>query len=282
MPAPSVRRTHAGRPAVVLRGLTAALAVALLVTACGGKGDPGGGQDKSPAKSTGGSQQTGDAEPAPDPGFQAPKVAECHRMTPRQSRASVSTSPRVSCRGNHNTVVVFVGYVPRAVTPKTPLAQRRTLGRRFCEPAYRKAVGGTLTDRATTILTWTMFTPGQTQLERGARWVRCDVLARSGNQLVPLPARQPLLRQGVPEQLRICQDNTGVDLSCARPHAYRVEAVYRIVGNAYPDAQGYTPVARDRCKELTGKFGGFWQPPSKAGWQAGDRFIRCLAPTPTP
>ena len=43
---------------------------------------------------------------------------------------------------------------------------------------------------------------GPGQLERGARWVRCDVLARSGDQLVALPDRQPLLRQGVPEQLR--------------------------------------------------------------------------------
>jgi hypothetical protein len=263
---------------VLPRGLVVALAVVLLATGCGGDAGKGGG-DKSSSTDKGSSDAEPDDEPAPDPGFEAAKVGECHRMTPPQSRASVSTSPPVSCKGNHNTVVAYVGFLPRAITPKTPLVQRRSLGKRFCEPAYRKVVGGTLTDRATSILTWTLFTPGQAQLERGARWVRCDVLARSGNQLVPLPPGQPLLQSGVPEQLRICQDTAGVDISCARPHAYRVEGVYRVVGDDYPVAPAYTLVARGRCQELTGKVGGFWQPPSRAGWQAGDRFIRCLAPT---
>jgi hypothetical protein len=278
MPPHRLRRTPAGRVAPLLRWLVALLATALLATGCGGEKPAGGSDERSPA-GTGSEAEPAQDEPAPDPGFQAPKVGECHRMTPAQSRASVTTSPRVNCRANHNTVVAFVGYVPRAVTATTPLAQRRALGRRFCEPAYRRVAGGTLADRATSILTWTLFTPSQAQLQRGARWLRCDVVARSGNQLIPLPPAQPLLKQGVPEQLRVCQNEAGLDLSCARPHAYRVEAVYLASGSAYPDATAYTPVARARCKQLTGRFGGFWQPPSKAGWQAGDRFVRCLAPT---
>jgi hypothetical protein len=148
----------------------------------------------------------------------------------------------------------------------------------LCAPAYRKLVGGTLADRATSILTWTLFTPAQAQLERGARWVRCDVLARSGKGLSPLPAGQPLLRLGVPEQLRVCQNEEGIDVSCSRPHAFRVDAVYRAFGDAYPDLEAYTATARSRCQELTGKPGGFWQPPSRAGWRSGDRFVRCLSP----
>ena len=74
----------------------------------------------------------------------------------------------------------------------------------------------------------------------------------------------------------------GVDISCSRPHAFRVEAVYQAVGSAYPDPARYTPIARIRCKELMGAFGGYWQPPSEAGWQAGDRFIRCLSPRSDP
>ena len=38
----------------------------------------------------------------------------------------------------------------------------------------------------------------------------------------------------------------------------------------------FTPTARDRCQQLVGSYGGFWQPPSRAGWDTGDRFIRCL------
>ena len=28
----------------------------------------------------------------------------------------------------------------------------------------------------------------------------------------------------------------------------------------------FTPTARDRCQQLVGSYGGFWQPPSRAGW----------------
>src|SRR5699024_695197 len=110
----------------------------------------------------------------------------------------------------------------------------QALGKRLCQPAYQKVVGGTLADRATSILTWTLFTPDQAQLERGARWVRCDVLARSGNKLVRLPPVSPMLSAGVPEALRICQDAAGADVSCTQKHEFRVEAVFRVVGRAYP------------------------------------------------
>ena len=88
---------------------------------------------------------------------------------------------------------------------------------------------------------------------------------------------RPLLRAGIPDALRVCQDETGADVSCARPHAFRVDAVYRAVGDTYPDATTYTPLARDRCQELTGKAGGLWQSPGPVGWREGDRFIRCLS-----
>ena len=109
--------------------------------------------------------------------------------------------------------------------------------------------------------------------------MRCDVLARSGNRLVPLPDAKPLLAKGVPESLRVCQSETGADVSCSRPHVFRVEAVYAAAGSAYPDADGYTAAARTRCKELTDGDGGYWQPPSRAGWRSGDHFVRCLSRT---
>jgi hypothetical protein len=197
-------------------------------------------------------------------------------MTPAQSRASVSTARRVSCTKPHTSVVARVEFLRKAVTPRTPLAQRRSLGQRLCAPAYRRLAGGTVADRATSLLTWTLFTPGRKALERGASWVRCDVLARTGDRLVPLPDARPLLGDGVPEPLRICQDDQGLDVSCGGSHRYRVEAVFRAVGDDYPQGEAFTAQARDRCRELTGEYGGFWQPPSEDGWREGDRFVRCL------
>jgi hypothetical protein len=268
----------AHRHRTFLAVLALVLGLALLV-GCGGKSE-----SKKPDAKSGSpdSSSTSDSEPAPDPGYGAAKVGECHKMSAAESVASVDTSKKVSCKRAHTSVVVFVGYRPKPVTAKTPLAQRQALGKKLCQPAYQKAVGGTLADRATSILTWTLFTPSQTQLERGARWVRCDVVARSGDKLVTLPTPSPMLAAGVPEQVRICQSDAGVDISCSKPHAFRVEAVYRAVGATYPNTTTYTKVARARCRQLVGSFGGFWQPPSQEGWQAGDRFIRCLSAKPAP
>ncbi len=281
MPAQPSRRTCASRASALARPLAVLLAVALLAAGCGGSPEDaperaaGGGGTGVP--SPGVSAGSGDDEPAPDPGFEAPKVGQCFAMTAVQTRASVASGTKVRCRRQHTSVVAHVGYVPEAVTSATPVAARRALGNKVCAPAYRKLVGGTVADRATSILTWTLFTPTQAQLDRGARWVRCDVFARSADRLVPLPTAVPLLGGGVPEQLRVCQTDTGVDISCSRPHAFRVEAVFRAADGTYPDPEGYTATARDRCEELTSTYGGYWQPPSKKGWKAGDRFIRCLS-----
>ena len=257
------------------------LALLLLATGCGGatksgkgaqgaQGDPG---SSSP------SSDGGDA-PAADPGAGVAKVGQCFSMTGRQSRASVAPPAKVSCQKPHTSVIAYVGYVATPLTAATPVAQRRAAAKKVCEPAFRQVVGGTLADRAQSVLTWTFFTPGQTQLKKGARWVRCDVLARSGSQLVTLPSATPLLGNGVPDSLRICGDKAGNDVSCARPHAYRVTAVFRAPGTTYP---GTTTVeARSRCQTLTGVLGGFVQVPSQEGWDSGDRFVRCLASTLTP
>ena len=274
---PRARRTRTSACVLAL-----GVVLALLLAGCGGSQAEEKKAQKAEEKPSSAESPSSAAEPAPDPGYGVPKVGECHRMTARQARASVATSTQVACRKPHTSIVAHVGYLPRPVTPTTPVAKRRALGKRLCEPAYRRVAGGTLADRATSLLTWTLFTPGQSELERGARWVRCDVIARSGNTLVPLPAGNPLLSKGVPEQLRICQTSTGADISCAQPHAFRVQAVYRAAGTAYPNPETYTATARARCQQLTGSSGGYWQPPSRPGWNSGDRFIRCLIPQGLP
>jgi hypothetical protein len=266
---------HAHRHDTLLFAL--GLVLALSLSGCGGDKDE---KKKSGDKPSSSSSSSGNA-PAADPGYGAPKVGQCHKMTAAQSLASVDTSKKVKCNDVHTSVVAYVGYLPKPVTPATPVARRTALGKKVCQPAYQKVVGGTLADRATSILTWTLFTPDQSQLERGARWVRCDVVARSGTRLVPLPP-SPMLAAGVPEQVRICQSDAGLDVSCAQPHAFRVEAVYRAEGSTYPNASTYTKVARARCRQLVHAYGGYWQPPSQAGWAAGDRFIRCLSVKPAP
>ena len=89
-----------------------------------------------------------------------------------------------------------------------------------------------------------MFTPGQDQLKRGARWVRCDVIARSGDQLIALPAEEPLLGQGRARAVADLPRARLVSTSRARrPYALRVVAVYQ--ASARPTRFAcYTAVAR--------------------------------------
>ena len=163
-------------------------------------------------------------------------------MTPEQSVASVSTSRSVSCKSTHTSVVAHVGYLRAPVTPKTPVGKRQKLGKKLCEPAYRRIAGGTLADRAMSLLTWTLFTPGQAELERGARWVRCDVIARSGASSSACRPRTPLLARGVPDDLRVCQTATGNDVSCGQPHAFKLAAVF--LASAVEDHARRTPTCR--------------------------------------
>jgi len=274
---PAHRHTPVARAPRLARVLAVALVVALLAAGCGKDEKPKAAEKDTSAAAEPSASQSGEEEAAPDPGYGAPEVGRCYRLSSAQSLAPVTSRARVKCDSKHTTVVAHVGYVPKAITAKTPLAKRRAIGKRQCEPAYRKLAGGTVSDRATSLLTWTLFTPSQGQLARGARWIRCDVLARSGDQLVALPDAKPLLENGVPESLRVCQTAAGIDVSCSRPHDFRVEAVYAASGTVYPDPARYTAAARTRCKELMGEAGGYWQPPSKAGWKAGDHFVRCLS-----
>ncbi len=246
-----------------------------LLAGCGGHSSKGSKDTSSPSSSPSASES---AKAALDPGFGVAKVGQCFRMTAAQTRASVAGPARVNCRQPHTTVVAYVGYVPQPITPVTALATRRATARKVCAPAFRALAGGTLADRAQSILTWTFFTPGQAQLERGARWVRCDVVARSGNGLVPLPQATPFLASAVPEQLRVCETQTGVEVGCTQQHAFRVAGVFRAPGATYPGVS--TAVARDRCHELLKGYGGFFQLPSREGWATDDRFVRCLGPIP--
>lgn len=255
-----------------------ALVAALALAGCGGqdqpKAQPGTpGSDQPSATGTTASSVPPAPREKPLPRYGMPKPAQCFRATAAQLRSTVSAATPVDCSRQHTTVIAWAGVLKKPLSAQAPEARRLQVARRSCLPAFRQAVGGSPDDRAMSLLSWTMFTPSAEQLARGARWVRCDVFAQSGSQLVPLPEKLPLLGGGIPETLRVCQGDDGTDISCGRPHTYRVEKVFAV--SSYP-GPAYQREARDRCDQLMGP-GGYWQPPSRQGWEAGDRYVRCLS-----
>lgn len=256
-----------------------ALVAALVLCGCGGQDHPRAqpgtsGPDQPSSTATSSSPSVAPAPPAkPLPRYGMPRPAQCFRATAAQLRSTVATARPVDCSRQHTSVIAWAALVKKPVTAQTSTARRLQIGRRVCLPAFRRAAGGSASSQAMSLLGWTMFNPSAEQLVRGARWVRCDVFAQSGSQLVPLPEKLPLLGHGIPEPLRVCQGDDGADISCAQPHVYRVEAVFPV--SSFP-GPSYQRQARDRCDHLMGP-GGYWQPPSRQGWEAGDHFVRCLS-----
>lgn len=261
----------------LLQGVVVALLCALALAGCAGGGSKSGsGADGEPA-----GDSSDSATPSPPrklATFGIPTVGECHQVTPVQNAAAVDTSPAVPCTGPHNARVLLASVTPTALAPEAPAAARITQAAGACTVAFNKTVGGNPAARAMSLFDWVVHTPSAEQIARGARWLRCDVVARSGDALVALPARAPFLGGTIPPAYRICQTRNFSDVSCAGPHAYRLQGVFRAPGQAYPAGQDFLRLARDKCFALSGKYGSLWQPPSREGWNAGDRFVRCLEP----
>ena len=248
-----------------LASLAVLLALLLLVTGCGGHGSTSGPRAAGLVERARASSAR--ERPArPDPGAGVPKVGQCSRMTAAQVARVACPGAGSAASGQHTTVVAYVGYAATAVTPLTPVAERRAAGQAVCQPAYRALSAAPSPTAPQSLLTWTLFTPGQAELEarrplgplRRARAQRRPPGAAARDQ--PDPGRR---RAG---ELRVCQTKAGVDVSCAEPHFFRVEAVFQAPGATYP---GVTLRWRaDRCCQLIDSLGGYFQPPSRAGWAA--------------
>ena len=105
-----------------------------------------------------------------------------------------------------------------------------------CEAAFSRFIGGDPARRALSRLSVTYFLPPQKYYDRGADWVRCDVVAlQSADALAPLP--QPL--QGFLDDSRALQDygvcsagqpgaTTSALVICGQPHTFRALTALRL------------------------------------------------------
>ena len=175
-------------------GIVAALALVLLVTGCGGTERRHGRRAARPPSTPDRlERRRGAPRPAADPGFRRPrKVGNCTRMTARPVPGiGRRAAARSRCRRPHTrsspTSVPARGRQRRH--PGRPSATR-SASATAPRPTAQLA-GGTLADRATSLLTWTLFTP-----ERAPARARRPLAAlrRAGAQrqpAVPLPPGPP-------------------------------------------------------------------------------------------
>ena len=146
-------------------------------------------------------------EPAPDPGFQAPKVGQCYQMTAAQSRASVARGRKVQLRRAAHHRRRLRRLRPQAGHPADP--GRPAPGPRASGSASRPTAARRRHARRPGDLDPHLDAvhpgPGPARARRPLGALR---RARAQRRPADAAARRaaPCSRQGVPEQLRVCQD----------------------------------------------------------------------------
>ena len=251
------------------------------------------------------SGETGTAAPTPRPSASvssaapapaAPRVGSCHSLTLREAVDPVDAGSPVGCRRPHTSVTVKVGRISALADGHLLAVDSRTVRSRLtraCPREVTDTVGGDQTARRLSRLEVVWFAPTLEQADAGADWFRCDVVGiRSPGRLLPLPAKVAgLLDQpGAADRYGTCGTAApgarGFQrVVCSVRHSWRaVDTIDLPPGTAYlAGAAGTT--ADSACQDIAStraqgalKFSWSFEWPTRAQWDAGQRYGYCWVP----
>jgi hypothetical protein len=226
-----------------------------------------------------GDAASGSAAPGPDPLAGAPGLRTCYAITRTEAAAVTNDSPGVSCFGPHTAMTYHVGTFPTDAVVADSEGAIRT-----CDRALPKAVGLTSREVGSSILSWIWFEPSTAEWSAGARWYRCDVVARPGNgSFAPLPPGNPPFFAGsVPDDYFRClreRGTVGVQVTCDKAHGYRWAGTFDGAGRRRPSRAALMGQADQHCSTITGTSSWWVTWPSKDSWAAGDHELACYRQT---
>jgi hypothetical protein len=267
-------------------GLLLATLLTLLLVGCSGADAPEA--DETPDD---GASPSATAEP-----LLAPEVGECHALSLEQATAPSAEDTGVRCRGRHTSVTVAVrpldllddGHL--LDVDSAAAADRFT---RTCSPRLARWAGGDEETRRLSRLQVVWFAPTREQVEAGADWVRCDLVAVASEQrLLPLPARSRgmLDRPRVAERFATCgtasPDAGGFErVSCGQPHRWRAVGTHDFAAGSRYLGDAATAALESRCEDVAsarspGALELTWASewPTRAQWDAGQRWGWCWVP----
>jgi hypothetical protein len=255
-----------------LRTCGAALVAALLLSVAGCEGDAGG-------TAVIGDPATSAASSEPDPLAGAPELGICYDMTRSEAAAVTHEAPGVSCSGPHTSMTYHVGQFPTG----SSIADTEGASR-GCERNLARGVGLTPREVKSSILTWIWFEPSTEQWSAGARWYRCDVIARRDDgTFKPLPSGgPPFFPDGVPDTFFRCireRGEAGVPVTCDQPHGYRWAGTFEGKGRTRPKQARLLEQANLHWFSITGTTSWWVTWPSAGSWASGDREMACYRAT---
>lgn len=255
----------------------AALLVVLALAGCSGGSDP----ESAPTPSASSSPTTTPSTAVPPA---PPKNRACYRLDYGAAIADHSDAEPVSCRREHTAATFYVGDVPNPVDQ---------VGAAQCPERLDAFIGGTTEDRGLTMLRPVWFTPTPEEVDAGADWFRCDVVALAADgKLAPLtgPLAGALDEPETRDRYAMCgtAEPGSPDFDrviCSRPHTWRAISVVPFTARTYPGEAAVRDAGQDPCQaagaavaddSLDYRWGYEW--PTAEQWAAGQRYGRCWAP----
>ncbi|MFL6003369.1 MAG: septum formation family protein [Nocardioides sp.] len=214
------------------------------------------------------------------PTFQQPRVGECRAMTWDEYMGKSDNEAPIDCSQPHSSRVIDVVRLPKGVTWGAPIQKLTTIATRLCNPAWADALGRTYSSRAMTAYSVAWFMPTKAQRDRGARWIRCDLVLLAGSRLANLPTDNvPALgAQPHPARIAAClKARTFVRTICSTPHAWRATGTFTIHQKAYPTDRQFRRAAIRRCPSRTSTSTFWWQYRPKVLWRLGDHVVICYS-----
>lgn len=266
--------------------LVGLLAVLVLLAGCSGT-TPGAGPT-TPSHRT----QVSTSTPPPPP---APAIDECRNLTYADISQYSNATATVPCSKAHTAYTFAVDSLPSAVSVAGASIGNKSIQHAAstgCNAAFQSFIGGTDETRELSRLTVTYFLPAQAGFDRGANWVRCDVVALlTPKSLAPLPAQLKDFLNGehALDDYGLCSEGApGADLSilvmCKERHQYRALTAIRLGadGDAYPGATKAGTDGQQQCADFItarlGAAGGYtyaWTFPTATDWSSGQRYGYC-------
>ena len=202
----------------------------------------------------------------------APKVGQCHQLTPNKVLRISDTKPAVSCSKRHNlqTIAVVTSPTSLAGLSDDELSHQAT---HACLPAYYRA-SGSVGKLALTAYNMFLFAPTPAQRAAGARWFRCDLVLSQGRTLASLPSHRigkPFTRGRLGDNVRRCLTAKRSGTPCSAKHVFRSTRSVVLPDGAYPTTDAFIALGDRRCPQGTDLY--TWS--YEVEWRYGDRTLVC-------
>jgi Septum formation len=228
---------------------------------------------------------SGDAAPQARTGLGPglPTVGACRVLTVADIAPSSNDTPTVPCSRPHTSVTIAVGGFPAAEVTNRNLSSG-ALGDEAlqrCTAALKKTVGGDRTSQHTSLVGLAYYLPNQSELSKGARWYRCDLVigGQDGLSLQNLPAKVDGLLSGtIPESVQACRTTadftSGHAVPCDRRHVLRAIGIYPLPGgDHFPGQAKLRAASAAGCRRVIARWlhgridgGDAYQWPDRTGW----------------